>query len=124
MRLDKWLWHARFVKTRGLAQNIITGGKLRLNGQKCDKASAKLRIGDELSFVAHDRLYIVRVEALSTRRVSAPEAQTRYSHIQEPENLKPPRAQQDGQRERGQGRPSKKDRRQLDAWRDQDKIMS
>ena len=48
MRLDKWLWHARFVKTRGLAQTLLTGGKVRLNGNKLDKASAKIRVNDEI----------------------------------------------------------------------------
>lgn len=122
MRVDKWLWHARFVKTRGLAQQLITGGKLRINGAKNDKASGKLRVGDEVSFVAHQRLYVIRVCGLSARRGSAPEAQQLYEHLHEPENLAQPLSAP--RRERGQGRPSKKDRRQLDALRDRDDIIS
>ncbi len=124
MRLDKWLWHARFVKTRLLAQALITGGKVRMGGKKLDKSSAKLRVGDELSFIAHQRLYVVRVNALTQRWVSAPDAQRLYTHLQEPENLQPPRAQKQAQRDRGQGRPSKKERRQITALRDPENITS
>lgn len=109
MRLDKWLWHARFVKTRSLAHKFVESGKVRLNGEKQHKASANIRVGDDLSFAVHDRLHLVRIIALSARRGPASEAQSLYQEIEPAVNLRasagPPIAH------RGKGRPSKKDRR-------------
>lgn len=109
MRLDKWLWHARFVKTRGLAQKLIEGGKVRLNSEKQHKASATVRIGDEISFAVHERLHMVRVTGISERRGPASEAQGLYAEIEPTVNLR----QASGARitRSGKGRPSKKDRR-------------
>lgn len=118
MRLDKWLWHARFVKTRGLAQHLIEGGKVRLNGTKQSKASARISVGDELSFVAHERLHVIRIQALSTRRGPATEAQSLYKVLEQAQDLRPKAPQ--GQRQSGTGRPSKKQRRQIDQFRHSD----
>lgn len=111
MRLDKWLWHARFVKTRSLAQTLLTGGKVRVNGEKQDKASVKVRVGYELAFLAHERLYSIRVLKLSERRGPASDAQLLYEEIEPVENLSTRRG--NGQRKTGEGRPSKRDRRQI-----------
>jgi ribosome-associated heat shock protein Hsp15 len=112
MRLDKWLWHARFVKTRSLAQKLVEGGKVRLNGEKQHKGSANIRVGDDLSFAVHDRLHTVRITALSERRGPASEAQTLYQEIEPAVNL---RARTGPSIARsGKGRPSKKDRRAYD----------
>ena len=117
MRLDKWLWHARFVKTRSLAQTLLTGGKVRLNGNKLDKASAKIRVNDEISFAVHDRLHLIKVAGLSDRRGPAPEARLLYEEIAPAQNLSERKSQ--AQRPRGEGRPSKKQRRQIDAFKKQ-----
>ena len=78
VRLDKWLWAARFFKTRALASNAISGGKVHLDGQRV-KASRLVRIDDcyEISR-GQDRLEII-VLKLAQRRASAPIAQTLYS---------------------------------------------
>lgn len=109
MRLDKWLWHARFVKTRTLAQKLVEGGKVRLNGEKQHKGSANIRVGDDLSFAVHDRLHMVRIIALSDRRGPASEAQSLYQEIEPAVNLKTSAGAPVTRS--GKGRPSKKDRR-------------
>jgi ribosome-associated heat shock protein Hsp15 len=118
MRLDKWLWHARFVKTRSLAQKLVEGGKVRLNGEKQSKGSANIRVGDAISFAVHDRLHTLRVMALSERRGPASEAQGLYQDIEPVVNLRPP----PGARitRSGKGRPSKKERRAYEKLTAQD----
>ena len=115
MRLDKWLWHARFVKTRGLAQTLLTGGKVRLNGTKLDKASAKIRIGDEIGFAVHERMHIIKIAQLSDRRGPAPEARLLYEELSPPQSLSD--RKDHAQRPRGEGRPSKNQRRQIEQFK-------
>ncbi len=78
LRLDKWLWQARFFKTRALAVDLIEGGRVRINGQKTRKAGHVLRVGDVLTFPQGDAIRVIRVLALSERRGPATEAQTLY----------------------------------------------
>lgn len=81
-RLDKWLWAARFFKTRALAGEAINGGKVHLNGHRI-KPSRAVRVGDELSIVRGHQHITVIVRALSDRRGPAPVAQTLYAETQE-----------------------------------------
>jgi ribosome-associated heat shock protein Hsp15 len=81
-RLDKWLWAARFFKTRGLASQAISGGKVHLNDQRV-KPSRPVRVGDELSIVRGQQHMTVVVQALSDRRGPAPVAQTLYAETDE-----------------------------------------
>jgi len=81
LRLDKFLWFARIVKTRALAQAMAEGGRLRLNGRVVDKAHAPVRIGDVLSFARHGEVRVLKVEALPARRGPASEARALYSEI-------------------------------------------
>jgi len=81
MRLDKYLWFARLTKTRSLAQEIAQAGHMRIDGRVIDRAHATVRIGNVLSFALHDRIRIIRIEALPTRRGPAPEARTCYSDL-------------------------------------------
>jgi ribosome-associated heat shock protein Hsp15 len=78
VRLDKWLWQARFFKSRGLAADEITAGRLRINGQKTHKPGHVLRTGDVLTFPQGDRIRVIRVVALGLRRGPASEAQGLY----------------------------------------------
>lgn len=78
MRADKWLWHARFFKTRTLATRFVGNGNLRINATKQTRASAQLRVGDVLVFGLNDHIRTIEVVALSSRRGPAPEAQTLY----------------------------------------------
>ncbi len=84
IRLDKWLWQARFFKTRGLAAEVIGSGRLRLNGQPCRKAGHAVGPGDTLSFPTGPTLRHVRVMLCGTRRGPAPEAQTLYTDLSDP----------------------------------------
>ena len=106
MRADKWLWHARFFKTRGLATKLISAGHLRVNGEKVHKPAHSVGPGDALTFVQGRRVRVVTVLALSTRRGPAPEAQALYEDLSPPADPAP-RAP----RYEGKGRPSGKDRR-------------
>lgn len=84
LRLDKWLWQARFFKTRGLAGTIATKGKVRVNRMVVTKPHYKVRPGDVLTFAQGDDIRVVRVVALGERRGPAPEARTLYEDIAEP----------------------------------------
>ena len=81
LRLDKFLWFARIVKTRALAQAMAEAGRLRLNGRVVDKAHAIVRAGDVLSFARHGVVRVLRVEALPARRRPAAEARALYSDL-------------------------------------------
>ena len=106
-RLDQWLWHARFFKTRSLATKLVSGGHVRVDGTRVSKPAHALRPQVTLTFPQAKRIRVVRVEALATRRGPAPEAQGLYTDLSpEPEEkrLENPRFE-------GKGRPTKKDRR-------------
>lgn len=81
LRLDKFLWFARIVKTRALAQAMAGEGRLRLNGRVVDKAHAVVRAGDVLGFARRGEVRVLRIEALPARRGPASEARTLYSEL-------------------------------------------
>ena len=81
LRLDKFLWFARIVKTRALAQAMAEEGRLRLNGRVIDKAHAIVRVGDVLGFARHGDVRVLKVEALPRRRGPPAEARTLYSEL-------------------------------------------
>lgn len=81
LRIDKWLWQARFYKTRGLATEMVAGGKVRVNGQRITKPARDIGPGDVLTIPQGDRVRVVRVLGLPERRGSAPEAQALYEEI-------------------------------------------
>ncbi len=78
VRLDKWLWAARFYKTRALAHEAIEGGRARLEGERV-KPSREVRVGDVLSLRINDLEWVVTVRKLSERRGPAPEARELYA---------------------------------------------
>jgi ribosome-associated heat shock protein Hsp15 len=77
-RLDKWLFHARFYRTRSLAQAATAAGRIRLNGMKVDKPGHVLKAGDVLTLGKGPQVIAVRVLALAQKRGPAREAQTLY----------------------------------------------
>lgn len=115
LRLDKWLWHARFFKTRSLAAKLVAGGNMRLNGTRVSKPAQPVGPGDVLTFVQARAVRVVRVEALGDRRGPAAEAQLLYADLTEPRENPPPNPGYEGK-----GRPTKRDRRALDLSRDRD----
>jgi ribosome-associated heat shock protein Hsp15 len=109
IRLDKWLWQARFFKTRTLAGKVVAGGHVRVNSLRAAKPAQRVGAGDTLTFPQGDRIRVIRVLAPGERRGPAAEAQTLY------EDLTPAREDvPQSPRFDGKGRPTKKDRRSLD----------
>ena len=81
LRLDKFLWFARIVKTRAQAQALAEKGRLRLGGRVVDKAHAPVRIGDVLSFAQRRQVRVLEVKALPARRGAPAEARALYSEL-------------------------------------------
>ncbi len=79
IRIDKWLWHARFYKTRSLAQQAACSGRIRLNNARVERASVAVKPGDVLTVPrSYREVAVIRVQALGFRRGPAPEAQALY----------------------------------------------
>ncbi|AZR80903.1 RNA-binding protein [Thiomicrospira sp. XS5] len=115
VRVDKWLWAARFFKTRGVALDAVKGGKIELNGSK-PKPSKTVSEGDVLKITQPHRKVEVTVLQVSDKRGSAQVAETLYRIDHEMLNQKtpPPQMALAGYRERGKGRPTKRDRRKIE----------
>ncbi|MEE1610668.1 RNA-binding S4 domain-containing protein [Microvirga sp. CF3016] len=80
-RLDKWLWFARFAKTRTLAAKLVTSGFVRLNGQRTDNAAKAVAVGDVVTVALPRTTLVVRIEALGARRGPATEARQLYLNL-------------------------------------------
>lgn len=120
LRIDKWLWQARFFKSRTLAAKFVNGGTLRLNGVKIAKAHHVIRVGDVLTFPLGPHIRLIKIEQLGTRRGPATEARTLYEDLDPPQ----PKPKEDkpltaaaAKREKGAGRPTKRERRETDKLR-------
>jgi ribosome-associated heat shock protein Hsp15 len=119
-RIDKWLWAARFYKTRSLATEAVGGGKVEVNGDSA-KPSKVVKPGDQVRIRIGPVEYLLTVKAIAERRGSAPAAQALYEEAAESRALRekiaaqrrfaaPPAYDE-------KGKPSKKDRRDLERWR-------
>ncbi|NLU13506.1 MAG: RNA-binding protein [Gammaproteobacteria bacterium] len=121
VRLDKWLWAARFYKTRALAKEAIEGGKVHCRGERC-KPSKEVKVGDELVLRAGYDERIVVVEQLSAVRRGAPQAQLLYRETDESISAREKAAELRKAGALGiqtDGRPTKKQRRQIHRFKDQ-----
>jgi len=122
LRLDKWLWAARFFKTRSLAKAAIEGGKVQLDGNRV-KVSREISVGDTLQIRQGWDLKVVVVRALSDQRRGAPEAQSLYRETDESLNKREAEATArkaaGGMIDRPAQRPSKKQRRQIHRFKEQ-----
>ncbi|VXA96832.1 ribosome-associated heat shock protein Hsp15 [Pseudomonas sp. 8AS] len=119
VRLDKWLWAARFYKTRALAKEAIEGGKVHCRGERC-KPGKEPKIGDEYVIRAGFEERTVRVLALSMVRRGAPQAQLLYEETAASREHREAAAELRKAGALGlqtDGRPSKKQRRQLQQFR-------
>src|SRR6185436_13688373 len=121
MRIDKWLWAARFFKTRGLAQDAVSGGKVKLNGERV-KPAKDLARGDRLAIRIGEYDWLIEVRALSDKRGPAETARKLYEEDEASRALRTAqvadrRAQASvwGQRK---GRPTKRERREMERWRE------
>ena len=91
LRLDKWLWQARFFKTRSLAATVANKGRVRINRMLVTKPHYRVRPGDILTFAQGQEIRVVRILALGERRGPAPEARTLYEDIGEAAETRPPK---------------------------------
>ncbi len=113
IRIDKWLWYARFFKTRSLAAKQVSGGHVRVNGTRIAKPAHAIGPGDTLTFPQGARIRVTRVLSTGNRRGPAPEAQALYDDLTPEQPNVPPAV-----RTEGKGRPTKKDRRDMRLSRD------
>ncbi len=123
VRIDKWLWYARFFKTRSLATKFVSSGKLRIDGDVVSKPHRKIQKGQVLTFPLGDNIRIIQIVDFGGRRGPAPEAQALYEDLATPA----PRGQDKGddanflefeRREKGTGRPTKRERRETSRLKD------
>lgn len=119
-RIDKWLWAARFFKTRSLATAAVAGGKVEVNGESA-KPSRAVKPGDRIRLRIGPVEYRLEVVAIGERRGSAPVAQSLYAElpdsVAERERLAAQRRVAVVPFYEEKGRPSKKDRRAMDRWK-------
>ena len=114
LRLDKWLWYTRLCKTRTQAAALCRSGRVRVNRTPVRKPNHSLRPDDVLTFPLGRRIWVVRVVALGERRGPFREAQTLYEDLSPPPVPRAARPPESGRRDRGTGRPTKRDRRAID----------
>jgi len=121
-RLDKWLWFARCAKTRTLAQKLVNGGHVRINTERCVNAATKIKIGDVLTITLPRGIKILKVVELGEARGSATLAALLYEDLSPPPILKSdgPRPLPQAVREKGAGRPTKRERRVTDRLKEPD----
>ncbi len=123
-RLDRWLWCARFFKTRTLAAKFVQDGNIRVTRSettvRAEKPSYGVRAADTLVFTHGDHLRIINIVGLADRRGPAAEAQTLYADQSPPRPPKEERTPDPFSREKGAGRPTKKERRELEALKTND----
>ena len=115
VRIDSWVWAVRLTKTRSQATTACRAGHVRVNGQAA-KAALPVRVGDEVRVRLHGFDKVYRVTGLATRRGSATEAAKHFEDLTPPP---PPRVERPAAiiRDRGAGRPTKRERREIDRLR-------
>jgi ribosome-associated heat shock protein Hsp15 len=113
-RIDKWLWHARVVRTRSAAAALVTSGHVRLNGERCLAASRAVKAADVITVALDRAVRILKVQGFAERRGGATAARVLYEDLSPvpalPESAQAP----PGTREPGSGRPTKQERRAID----------
>lgn len=116
LRIDKWLWFARFCKTRSLAQALCTEGRVLVDGEKFEKPNRLVRIGNEVIVTLGPIRRTVVVKALGARRGPAPEAALLFDEPNPPERLDGAKKEAPLYRAPGTGRPTKRERRALEKF--------
>lgn len=115
LRIDKWLWHARFFKTRSLAAKVVSAG-VRVNSTPVAKPAYSVTPGDVLTFSQNREVRVIKVTALGERRGPASEAQALYEDLDPPKPREPKPVAHVPRYDEG-GRPTKRDRRRLEKSR-------
>jgi ribosome-associated heat shock protein Hsp15 len=118
-RIDKWLWHARVVRTRSAAASLVGGGVVRLNNKRVEQPSRLVRPGDIVTVALDRYVRILKVTGYAERRGSADIARGLFEDLTPPPAPKPPEPPS-GHRDDGSGRPTKRERRETDRLRGRD----
>jgi ribosome-associated heat shock protein Hsp15 len=114
-RIDKWLWHARVVRTRTAAAALADSGHVRVNGQRIDAASRAVRPGDVVTVALDRTVRVLKVLGFAERRGDADAARGLVEDLTPAvERPREPEARAPGEREPGAGRPTKRERRAID----------
>lgn len=116
LRIDKWLWYARVVKTRSLATKLVQAGHVRVNKTKINTASHTVSADDVLTISVHNRIKVLKVVALGERRGPASEAALLYEDLSPP----PPKrddAKMNTKTPAPEKRPGKRDRRKIEIFK-------
>ena len=120
LRLDKWFWYARFIKSRSLATKLCNSGKVRVNGSLIKKAHQSVAPGDVLTFPVGPNIRVIKIIKLGNRRGPAKEAQALYEDLQPidqiAKKIDSTLAPEPAKRERGSGRPTKVHRRAIERF--------
>jgi ribosome-associated heat shock protein Hsp15 len=118
-RIDKWMWHARVVRTRSAAASLVEAGLVRINGVRCDAASRPVRPEDVITVALDRHVRILKVVGYAERRGSFDVAKALFEELTPPPQPKP-EVSPAGTRDEGSGRPTKRERRQIDRLHDWD----
>ena len=110
IRIDKWLWYARFLKSRTSASKLCLAGRVRINSRRTLKAHSLIQVGDVLTFPQGNVIRVVQILGLGRRRGPAPEAQGLYQELDSP--LTKAKTKEKPSR----GKPTKKERRDLERF--------
>ena len=120
LRLDKWFWYARFIKSRSLATKLCNSGKVRVNGNLIKKAHQSVTPGDVLTFSLGPNIRVIKIIKLGNRRGPAKEAQALYEDLQPidqiAKTIDSTIAPEPAKRKRGSGRPTKVQRRAIERF--------
>jgi ribosome-associated heat shock protein Hsp15 len=119
-RIDKWLWHARVVRTRSAAAALADSGLVRINGARIDSSSRPVRPGDVVTVALDRNVRLLKVIGYAERRGSADVARTLFEDLTPPPE--PPREPSAGARDDGTGRPTKRERREIDRLQGRDDL--
>lgn len=111
-RIDKWLWHARVVRTRSAAASLAASGHVRINGQRVDAPSRAVRPKDVVTVALDRTVRVLKVLGFAERRGSADEARVLWEDFEPPARAQE-REQRPALREAGTGRPTKRERRDI-----------
>ena len=123
LRIDKWLWHARFLKSRAASSKFCQTSQVRVNGVLVSKAHYLVRPNDILTFYKANLIRVIKIVSLGKRRGPAIEARALFEDVEEPIKLTKHQYKYDvdtAKRDPGSGRPTKMDRRAIDRLRRKD----
>jgi ribosome-associated heat shock protein Hsp15 len=116
-RIDKWLWHARVVRTRSAAAALADAGLVRVNSARIDGSSRSVRPGDVVTVALDRHVRVLKVKGFAERRGCAEIAGTLFDDLTPPAPPRPPAV---AARAEGAGRPTKRDRREIDRLQETD----